>query len=146
MKTKLLNRGPERSYAVVLATGEEPIECLTRFARDEKLDCARFTAIGAFSDAVLAFFDVHTREYQHLPIEQQTEVLSIVGDVALGPDGKPQLHAHAVLGRRDGSTFGGHLIRAHVRPTLEVMLVEAPSYLRRRIDATTGLALIDLSS
>jgi predicted DNA-binding protein with PD1-like motif len=146
MKSKLLNRGPERTYAVVLASGDEPMKCLTRFARDEKLDCARFTAIGAFSDAVLAFFDLQKRQYEELVIDQQTEVLSIVGDVALGPDGRPQLHAHAVLGKRDGAACGGHLIRAHVRPTLEVMLVEAPSYLRRRVDAATGLPLIDLGA
>jgi predicted DNA-binding protein with PD1-like motif len=146
MKTKLLNRGPERTYAVVLDTGEEPIECLTRFARDQKLDCARFTAIGAFANALLGFFDPAKKEYEKISIEQQTEVLSIVGDVALGAGGLPQLHAHAVLGRRDGAACGGHLIRASVRPTLEVMLIEAPSYLRRRTDAATGLALIDLSS
>ena len=146
MKTKLLNRGPERTYAVVLETGEDPIDCLTRFARNEKLDCARFTAIGAFASALLGFFDLQKRDYEHIAIEQQTEVLSIVGDIALGAGGQPQLHAHAVLGRRDGSACGGHLIRASVRPTLEVMLVEAPSYLRRRTDAATGLALIDLSS
>jgi predicted DNA-binding protein with PD1-like motif len=147
MKTKLLNRGPERTYAVVLETGEDPIECLTRFARDEKLDCARFTAIGAFANALLGFFDLQRKEYEQIAVDQQTEVLSIVGDIALGAaGGKPQLHAHAVLGKRDGSACGGHLIRASVRPTLEVMLVEAPSYLRRRTDSATGLALIDLSS
>jgi uncharacterized protein len=147
MKTKLLNRGPERTYAVVLETGEDPIECLTRFASDEKLDCARFTAIGAFANALLGFFDLQRKEYEQIVVDQQTEVLSIVGDIALGvAGGKPQLHAHAVLGKRDGSACGGHLIRASVRPTLEVMLVEAPSYLRRRTDSATGLALIDLSS
>ena len=54
----------------------------------------------------------------------------------------PSLHLHAVLGKADGSTVGGHLLAAHVRPTLEVILIQPPSYLRKRRDPTTGLALI----
>jgi predicted DNA-binding protein with PD1-like motif len=142
MKSKLLNRGPERTYAVVLDPGDEPIDCLTRFARQERLDAARFTAIGAFSGAVVAFFDLARKEYQHIPVTEQVEVLSLIGDIALAPDGGPKLHAHVVLGRRDGSTRGGHLIEAQVQPTLEVMLVESPGWLQRRIDAATGLPLI----
>jgi predicted DNA-binding protein with PD1-like motif len=47
-----------------------------------------------------------------------------------------------VLGRRDGSARGGHLLSAKVRPTLEVILTESPSYLRRAHDPASGLALI----
>lgn len=144
MKTQLLNRTPERSYAVVLDPGDEPIACLTRLAREERLDAARFTAIGAFSDAVLGFFDLARKDYERIEVREQVEVLALIGDIALGPDGAPRLHAHAVLGRRDGSTRGGHLIEAHVQPTLEVMLVESPAHLRRRSDPATGLALLDL--
>ena len=145
MKSKLLNPAPERTYAVVLDTGDEPIGCLTRLAREERLDAARFTAIGAFSDAVLGFFDLERKDYDRIAVNEQVEVVSLVGDVALGPDGAPKLHAHVVLARRDGSACGGHLIEAHVRPTLEVMLVESPAQLRRRSDPATGLALIDLA-
>ena len=144
MKSKLLNATPERTYAVVLEAGDEPIGCLTRFAREHGLDAARFTAIGAFADAVVAFFDLESKAYEHIPVHQQVEVLSLIGDVALAPDGGPKLHAHVVLGRRDGSTCGGHLVAAHVQPTLEVMLVESPGWLQRRIDAATGLPLIAL--
>jgi predicted DNA-binding protein with PD1-like motif len=47
-----------------------------------------------------------------------------------------------VLGRRDGSALSGHLFEARMRPTLEVLLVDSPSYLRRERDADSGLALI----
>jgi uncharacterized protein len=49
-----------------------------------------------------------------------------------------------VLGKRDGSAVGGHLLRTTVRPTLEVILTETPVVLRRRSDPESGLALIDL--
>ncbi len=59
-------------------------------------------------------------------------------------DGEPQVHAHVVVGRRDATTLGGHLVEAHVRPTLEVILVESPAHLRKQIDPESGLALIRL--
>ena len=73
---------------------------------------------------------------------EQVEVVSLLGDIALGPDGKPALHPHVVVSRADGSAMGGHLLEAHVRPTLEVVLTESPRYLHRRKDHESGLALI----
>jgi predicted DNA-binding protein with PD1-like motif len=58
---------------------------------------------------------------------------------------RPKVHAHVVVGRQDGQAYGGHLLAARVRPTLEVILVQPPAYLRRRFDPASGLALIDLS-
>jgi uncharacterized protein len=143
VKSKLLNQAPERTYAVVLDSADEVLDCLTRFARDERLDAARLSAIGAFRDAVLGFFDLERKDYRRIEVAEQVEVVSLLGDVALGPDGAPKVHVHAMLARHDGSALGGHLLQAHVRPTLEVMLVESPGWLRRRSDAASGLALID---
>ncbi|MGH7483156.1 MAG: PPC domain-containing DNA-binding protein [Longimicrobiales bacterium] len=144
MKHKLLNEDGERTYAVVFDVGDEAIAGLTGFARDEGLGASRFTAIGAFSRATLAYWDWESKEYQEIPVDEQVEVLMLGGDITLEPDGSPKVHAHVVLGRQDGSTRGGHLLEGVVRPTLEVLLVESPSPLRRRHDDATGLALIDL--
>ncbi len=89
----------------------------------------------------LGYFDWETKEYQKIPVREQVEVLSLIGDVAL-KDGEPKVHAHVVVGRSDGSTRGGHLLEAHVRPTLEVILTESPAHLRKQIDEESGLALI----
>ncbi|MFQ8434101.1 PCC domain-containing protein [Amaricoccus sp. W119] len=56
--------------------------------------------------------------------------------------GAPAPHVHVVLGRRDGSALAGHLKSGEVRPTLEIIVTETPSHLRRTYDATTGLTLI----
>ena len=69
------------------------------------------------------------------------ELLALVGDIALA-EGKPKVHAHVVVGLRTGDTRGGHLLQAHVRPTLEVVITESPTYLKREHDAESGLALI----
>jgi uncharacterized protein len=144
MKTKLLEADGTRTFAVVLDPGDEVIESLTAFANGENVTGAGFTAIGAFRDVTLAYFDLEKKEYQEIPVDEQVEVLSLTGNFGIH-DGEPKIHAHVVVGRRDGSTRGGHLIRAHVQPTLEVVVTETPAHLRRRIDASTGLPLIDLS-
>ncbi|MGE5526082.1 MAG: PPC domain-containing DNA-binding protein [Rhodospirillaceae bacterium] len=141
MRSKVLNDADERTFALIFETGEEPMSLLTRFAEDHEITAARFTAIGAFSDATIAYFDWDAKDYRRIPIDEQVEVLSLIGDVAL--DGAtPKVHAHVVLGTREGHARGGHLMEAHVRPTLEVMLEESPRHLKRVYDAAAGLALI----
>ena len=86
-------------------------------------------------------FNWERKDYDRIPVDEQVEVLSLVGDIALHRD-KPKIHAHVVLGRRDGSAMGGHLMEAVVRPTLEVLLVDSPAHLCRVHDPESGLALI----
>ncbi|MEZ4520736.1 MAG: PPC domain-containing DNA-binding protein [Thermomicrobiales bacterium] len=144
MQAKVINKDQqETTYAVIFDTGDEFISGLTGFAEEHGLDASGFKAIGAFQHAKLGYFDIEKKDYKEIPVEGQVEVLSLVGDIALD-DGHPKVHAHVVLGRSDGSTVGGHILEATVRPTLEVVLTESPAHLRRKSDPDTGLALIDL--
>ena len=143
MRTKLLHDDAgERTFAVIFDTGEDPVAGLTRFAEQENITGAAFTAIGAFSEAMLGYFDWEKKDYEKIAVREQVEVLAFVGDIAIEKDNRKKLHAHVVLGRRDGSACGGHLLSAKVRPTLEVIVNETPGYLRRRHDPETGLTLI----
>ena len=145
MREKLLHDRGEKTYALVFDPGDEVVSGLTGFAGRHRLAASHLTAIGAFSQAVLGYFDRDRRDYRRIPVTEQVEVLSLIGDVAL-KDGKPALHAHVVLGKADGTAVGGHLLEARVWPTLEVILVESPAHLRRRHDPASGLALIDLDA
>jgi len=144
MRDKLLHeQDGQRTFALVFDKGDEVVEGLTNFAEDGGVGAASLTAVGAFGGATLGYFDRDRKEYREIPVEEQVEVLSLLGDVAL-KDGESQVHAHVVLGRSDGTTRGGHLLRAHVWPTLEAVLVESPDHLQKRTDEETGLALIDI--
>ncbi len=143
MRWKLLDEGPPATYAIVLGKGDEVMSELGHIVREQKIEAASMTAIGAFERAVLGYFDWSSKEYKRIPVDFQVEVLSLLGDVAVS-EGEPTLHLHAVLGKPDGSTVGGHLLEGHVRPTLEITLIEPPAHLRKRKDPETGLALIDL--
>ena len=142
MRSKLIQQATERTWAVVLETGDDVLPVLLRFAKAQNLTASRFSAIGAFERLSLGYFDWRTKDYVKIPVDEQVEVVSLTGDVAR-KDSEPQVHAHVVVARRDGTALGGHLLAATVRPTLEVMLIESPSYLARRYDAASGLALID---
>jgi predicted DNA-binding protein with PD1-like motif len=123
-----------RTFALILRHGDKVCETLLRFAREQQLSAASVRAIGAFSSATLGFFDWERKDYDRILVEEQVEVLSLTGDISLAPDASPQVHVHVVLGKRDGTAHGGHLLEAEVRPTLEVVLTEPPANLRRRKD------------
>ncbi len=140
MKAKAIEEG-RKAFVVVFDEGEEVLDGLSRFASENDVGAADFTGIGAFRDVVLGFYLLDAKEYHKTPISEQVEVVSLVGNVA-EHDGKPKIHAHVVVAKRDGTAHGGHLLEAHVRPTLEIMLSEPPRHLRRRTDPRTGLALL----
>lgn len=142
MNIRLLEAGAQKTYAVIFAKDEEFVAGLTSWAKEKKLGGSHFTAIGAFSETMLGYFDRETKDYQKIPIREQVEVLSLIGDIALN-EGVPQVHAHVVIGKSDGTAHGGHVLEARVWPTLEVILTESPNHLCRKYDPETGLALID---
>jgi predicted DNA-binding protein with PD1-like motif len=143
MRSTLVDAHGQKTFVLVFDKGDEVVATLTAFAKQQGMEGGHFTAIGAFSKATLGYFDRDRRDYRRIPVGEQVEVLSLVGDVAL-ENAAPKVHAHAVVGRSDGSTLGGHLLEAHVWPTLELVFTESPRPLRRRSDPESGLALIHL--
>lgn len=143
MQWRLIEDGQTSTYVVVGEAGDEAVEVLTQFAKDQRLASAQLTAVGAFERAVVGWFDRDSKSYRRIPVDEQCEVLSLLGDVADSDNG-PQLHLHAVLGLSDGTTRGGHLLEGVVRPTLEVIARETESRLTKTFRPEVGLALIDL--
>jgi len=143
MKSRCVNDGPEKTFVLVMDEDDEPMKELRGFAENENITAGRFTAVGAFRKVVIGYYEMERRQYKKISLEEQLEVLSMMGDIACRHD-DPVVHAHVVLGRSDGTVRGGHLLEAYVRPTLEVMLVESPDYLQRTMDECSGLPLIAL--
>jgi uncharacterized protein len=143
MKAKVIEDGDDVAYVVVCDPGDEAFDTLTQFARAQDLEAAQITAVGAFSRAIVGWFDPATKQYRRIQVDEQCEVLSLIGDVADGQDG-PSVHAHVVLGLSDGTTRGGHLLEGLVYPTLEVVIRESPAQLRKVLNPDIGIALIDV--
>ena len=131
-------------HVVILDWGEEAFGTLTKFANEADISAASLTAIGAFERATVGWFDMASKTYRKIEVNEQCEVLSLIGDVAQGDDGKASLHLHAVLGLQDGTLRGGHLLSGAVQPTLEVTITETVVHLRRKKRPDLGIALISV--
>ena len=143
MQVKLVkSTEAERVYAVILSKGDEVLSGLVDFARQYKVEDAHFTAIGAFSKATAGWLDLAKKAYRPIHVDQQVEVLSMIGDIALF-NGNPVVHTHVILGRRDGSTVGGHLWEGVVNPTLEIFVTVNNVPLKKKLDDESGMKLID---
>jgi uncharacterized protein len=143
MRSKRVAENP-KTFVVILDTGDEILSSLKHFAQTEHLGGSSFKAIGALSDVELGWFNWESKKYQTaVKLEEQVELLSLIGDIAL-KDNKPQIHAHLVIGRQDGTAHGGHLLSATVRPTCEIVVTENPQHLQKEFDPDSGIALIRL--
>jgi hypothetical protein len=126
MQSRLLGEGLLRSWFVTLEPGDEVMEGLSSFAVRESIDVASFTAIGGLEAASLGFYNVQTKGFDDVKLDpEQVEVLSLMGEITFD-EGNPWVHAHVVVGRRNGTTSGGHLLRGIVQPILIVTLNELP--------------------
>jgi predicted DNA-binding protein with PD1-like motif len=143
MKIRLLSENAGvKLYVIILAKGDEVMSGLTDFAKQNKVTAASFTAIGAFSHATVAWFDDARKEFRQIPIQQQVELVSMIGDIALVSD-QPVVHTHVSVASSDGTVRSGHVINAFVFPTLELFMTVYPTPLHKESDEATGLKLID---
>ena len=143
MQVKLIKDTPEEKvYVLVFLKGDEVLSGIIDFAMKYKVGDAHFTGIGAVSSATTAWIDLDKKLYHPTVTNQQVEVLSLIGDIAAF-NGKPVVHMHAVLGRSDGATVGGHVWELNVNPTVEVFLTANTTPLAKRADDASGLKLID---
>ncbi|KAA6462994.1 DNA-binding protein [Acidobacteria bacterium AB60] len=143
LQARLVKDSPdEKVFAIVLYKGDEAISGLTDFVLEHKIQDAHFTGIGAISSATLAWLDPSRQIYHRISVPEQVEVLSLIGDVATF-NGKPIVHMHAVLGRHDGTTAGGHVFELNVNPTLEIFMTVNSVPLKKKPDDASGMKLID---
>jgi uncharacterized protein len=144
MKYQVRDGDERRTIVIVGDPGDDAVDIIGRVAREQKLNAASLTAVGAFARATVGWFDREAKDYRHIAVDEQCEVLSLLGDIAVSDDA-PVAHIHAVLGLADGTVRGGHLLAGEVWPTLEVVVRETPGHLRKTMQPDIGLALIDLS-
>ena len=142
MRAKLVEEtATHRTFVLAFDKGDEVQEQLARFAAEQKVVAGELRGIGGFSEVTLAYFEKKTMEYEPIPVREQVEVVSIAGNLTLA-DGKPKVHAHVVIGKKDGSTVAGHLLSARVWPTLELFVAAYSTPVERKTDQETKLPLL----
>lgn len=128
---------------VKLDRGQEMLSTLTQLCKDKGITCASLTGIGAVSHSTLGYYDLESFTYLTQDYEEICELVSLQGNVAI-LDGEPFVHAHAGLGFRDMRLRGGHLVRATVAVTVEIVLHIMDTKIERKQDPEVRLNLLDL--
>lgn len=128
---------------VRLEVGEEVLTSLAELAEREGVTFAEVGGIGAVDEFLVSVYDVKGKKYYDNSFREPLEIVSMSGTVT-EREGKPYLHLHASAGRADGSVVGGHLKRAVVSATCEIVLHTAYGRVPRFFDKATGLNLMEL--
>lgn len=123
---------------LVFEAGEPVMAMLKRWLTEHKVSSGSFTAIGAVRQVTLKYFNIAARHYEERELNEQLEVLHLIGNVGL-LNGEPFVHAHITVSDREYRTYGGHFGDGVVSPILELTLTRVGGILTRRENAESGL-------
>ncbi|MCK5050547.1 MAG: DNA-binding protein [Candidatus Cloacimonetes bacterium] len=129
-------------YFIRIDKGEEIVSVLTEFCNERSIKLGEISAIGAVNEVEIGLFDPLEKEYHSNSIRGTFEILSIIGNITSNKD-NPYLHMHITLSDSEYNAFGGHLNKAVVSATCEVIIEELSEKLDRYFDENTGLNLIE---
>ena len=124
LKVTDLGRSSSRTYRLDMSKGDEIISGLLDFAEKNHVKNGHFTGLGAIDKATLRWADPVNQKPRNTEINEEAEVVSLVGSIATDDNGKPAVHAHTVVALSDGSTRGGHLVSARVSIIAEVFVTD----------------------
>ncbi len=132
----------DQYYLVRIDKGEEVISALTEFCKEQNIQNATITALGAVEHISCGYYAVSEKKYYFKEYNGLFEVLNATGNVIL-KDGSPFVHLHATFSDTDNHAFGGHVESMRVGVVLEVVISPLPSSISRIVDEDIGLALMD---
>lgn len=131
----------DRRYILRFDKGEEVFENLKKFLIEQNIQASYFSGIGACGLAELAFYNSETKNYLKREFKEEFELLSFTGNSAV-LNNEITLHAHAVLGKRDFTTIGGHVFKLVISATCEIFLIKLDGKMERVLDEQTDLNLL----
>lgn len=122
--------------------GEEIISKLSKVCVDENIRLASVSAIGATSDFTVGVFDTATQKYKaNIFAGADYEIVSLAGTVTT-KDGAPYIHLHMSAAGEDGTMVGGHLNRAVVSVTCEMVIDVIDGTVERQLNEAIGINLL----
>ena len=121
--------------------GEEIIETVKTVAEREHIRLAEISALGATDDFTVGVYDVDAKRYDSKTFAGPHEILSLVGTIT-EKDGAFYQHLHLSAGNKNCAVVGGHLNRAVVSVTCEMVIRIIPGAVDRRPNPETGINLL----
>lgn len=122
--------------------GEEILEALKKVAEKEQVKLAEISALGAIGEFTTGVFDPVEKKYSSNDFKGNFEIVSLTGTIT-EMDGECYLHTHMSAGDGSGQVFGGHLNRAVVSATCEIVVRVIDGQVNRKFDDKIGLNLFE---
>lgn len=129
------------TYVVRMDKGEEILEQVKALALAENIQLATVQALGAVNDFTVGVFDTVKKEYRANSFQGAYEIVSLTGTIDT-MDGQFYCHLHMSAGNDQGQVFGGHLNRAVISATCEMIVRELPGSVDRAFSTEIGLNLL----
>ncbi|HJC62796.1 MAG TPA: DNA-binding protein [Candidatus Blautia merdavium] len=123
-----------------LDPGEEILEEVEKLAEKEKIALAQISGIGAVNDFTAGVYNTVSKEYHSIRFQGAYEIVSLSGTVTQ-KDGEVYLHIHMSAGDEEGKVSGGHLNRAVISATGEIVLQITEGTVERKFSEEIGLNL-----
>ena len=130
----------ESTYVVRLDPGEEILEQIKVFAEKEGVRLASVQAIGAVNEFTVGAFDTAAKQYHANEFRGTYEITALLGTINT-MDGKFYAHLHMTAADETGRAVGGHLNRAVISATCEMIVTLIPGTVDRAFSEQVGLNL-----
>lgn len=121
--------------------GEEILEKLKEIALKEEIKLAEVSALGAIGKFTVGVFKTNQKQYHANEFSGNYEIVSLTGTITT-MDGEFYSHIHMSAGNEKGQVFGGHLNRAVVSATCEMVIRIIDGCVDRAFDENVGLNLL----
>jgi len=132
----------DQGIIIKIVKGEKVVEQLKNFCKKEGIKNGWFSGIGAPDWAEIAHYSVVDKKYSSFVLEEPLEMISLIGNVFLGPEKELIIHAHISVGRPDGEMRGGHLVEARIGGACEILFTPIQASLTKKFDEETGLKVL----
>ena len=127
---------------VRLEKGEEIVESIRNLAFKEKIKLGTISGIGAVNKATIGLFEVDTKEYHTIDLEEDMEIVSLGGNIT-EKDGEAYIHLHMAVSNSTYNVKAGHLNSAIISSTGEIFIDIIEGSVGRRFDKEAGLNLLE---
>lgn len=122
--------------------GEEILEKLKEIALKENIKLAGVSALGATNDFTVGVYKVDEKKYYSNEFKGNFEIVSLTGTINT-MNGEFYSHIHMSAGNDRGEVFGGHLNKAVVSATCEMIIDIIDGRVDRRYSEEIGLNLFE---
>jgi uncharacterized protein len=132
------------NWLVRLDRGEKLIANLSKLVKEQNINSAWISGLGAAQESELGFYDLDNKKYIYRTFDKLLEITSLQGNIAW-KDSELVIHIHGTFSDQDMRAYGGHVKELIVGGTCEILLHRwYGDKLKRKLNDQTGLNEIQL--